>query len=496
MSEKSPREYRRRLFFFALFACGLLVSAAMLSSYPHVYDDKGVLEDNTLVREHDYRALWTTGYWHGIPHLGDRETLYRPFFLSVASLLREQHWLLHLLVVASHFAIGILLFRAIKQLSDNESAALFGTAVFLFHPAQVETVAQAIGLMETMPLLLGLGAFALVTRHPWWAVLLSALAPGWKESGLLAGAVLIGYFGSYQIRAPSGEQRKTGTLTPLFLCAAVLLGWLAVRRAIFGDVFAFRAAPYSLLNPMVEMNTWDAFWTRLSLVGYHLRMFVLPYPLSSDYSRGSLPVPGYPLQVMVLLAIGTLAGAALVFRRHRHAITTEKKRAALFGLLFAATTVLPTLHLTGPIGILFAERFAYGLRGALAAVSALLFIWLSKKTRLSRHLPGIATTIIVVLTVGFFFRLTDWRSARTLFSHDLEHFPYNAKLHFNLGVAYGGESNWPEAHRHLERTLELAPDFPEAHYRIGLVYRQLGQEELAQQHWRIAASLGYDIPQR
>ena len=56
---------------------------------------------------------------------------------------------------------------------------------FLLGPAQVEVTGQAIGLMEILPLLHGILAFSVAANSPWLAVLLVAITPAWKETGLI-----------------------------------------------------------------------------------------------------------------------------------------------------------------------------------------------------------------------------------------------------------------------------------------------------------------------
>ena len=165
-------------------------------------------------------------------------------------------------------------------------------------------------------------------------------------------------------------------------------------------------------------------------------------------------------------------------------------------------TLLPTLHIFGAMGIIFAERFGYAYRFFFITIIITALLFLSKKLKFitETHFKNVLGVAFLILSLIFLpktiSRHEEWKDALTLFSTDVSVFPNNPKAHFNLGMALGSLGRFPEAQPEFEKAVELAPDFPEAHFRLGLVYRQLGREDLAQRHWGIADQLGRPIRRR
>lgn len=479
------RDHSYDLAITAIFLIGLAIPFfANLVPVP-VYDDKTIMDTNSFVASADYYSIWTTSYWDGVKKLSQNENLYyRPLFLSLFVFLKSNFPLLRLLVVFMHSCIAYVGWRFLNQRISNASethrsylqgAAGLVLAFFLLGPAQVEVTAQAIGLMEVMPLLHGILAFTLVAESPWLAVLVLAGTPAWKETGLIW---LFG-FGAYLI-----WKKKFG---PAMATMLALAGWLLVRILISGGLYKQQLKPYHLLNPTVNMDFVDSFFSHVALIGHNLRVAFLPFELSSDYSRGTLPLPGYPLQIWVL---ATAAFLGLLWRWRRDIPPV---------IWISLVSILPTLDVTGTLVIIFAERFGYPFRFAVAYLLFLGFekLWplIREKSIAVLNPKVLVSTLAFIVFFGFsylsFIRHQDWRSITHLFSRDVATYPFNPKLQFNLGIAYGGASNWIPAREHLVSAVNMAPDFPEAHYRLGLVYRALGENERAQEHFRVAHDLGW-----
>jgi tetratricopeptide (TPR) repeat protein len=65
----------------------------------------------------------------------------------------------------------------------------------------------------------------------------------------------------------------------------------------------------------------------------------------------------------------------------------------------------------------------------------------------------------------------------------------------NLGNAYRAGKQWDEARKVLEFALEVAPDDPEAHYSLGMVFAQTGDTEKAYEHLQRALKARPDYPE-
>lgn len=61
-----------------------------------------------------------------------------------------------------------------------------------------------------------------------------------------------------------------------------------------------------------------------------------------------------------------------------------------------------------------------------------------------------------------------------------------ADLYVQLGVAYMREGQYDVALQKLQRALEVAPDYPEAHNALGVFYERLGDDQQADSHYQKA----------
>jgi len=457
-----------------LAVLAVLVPFARVGGSGYVYDDSAVLEDNRFVTGGEFRRIWRTSYWAGTAD-ANQERLYRPFFLTLAAVTHSAPRFVHLLAILAHTAAGCLLWLVLRTRLPGAGAGAgllraslpaLGAGLFLFHPASVEVAAQGVGLMETLPLLLGVCAILLVPQRPGLAVILAALAPGWKEIGhvWLAGASV---FLMQRRRIAWG-----------IAGAAASAGWLLARQASTGQIPA--AAPHPLANPLVAMGCADGVWSRIALVGHQVRLTLWPSGLSSDYSRGTLPLPGYPLQPWVLLGLGLLCFLAWQWRR--------------LGAVeaVALATVLPTLDLTGGLGMVFAERFGYGFRfGLLLFLLSLVAPALERMTtpRVRAALAALAAVAILCGALSW-RRYGDWSSRERLFRTDALAHPANAKLRYNRGLTHVESRRWAEAREEFAAAVRLAPDYPQAYFGLGIADVGLGDFTAGRRSLAIAAAAG------
>ncbi len=64
--------------------------------------------------------------------------------------------------------------------------------------------------------------------------------------------------------------------------------------------------------------------------------------------------------------------------------------------------------------------------------------------------------------------------------------PDDATAHFDLGSLYYVHRRYEDAVQELTRATELAPDYADAYYILGLAYAQLGQIDRARRAFEIA----------
>ncbi|MCC6442009.1 MAG: tetratricopeptide repeat protein [Armatimonadetes bacterium] len=70
--------------------------------------------------------------------------------------------------------------------------------------------------------------------------------------------------------------------------------------------------------------------------------------------------------------------------------------------------------------------------------------------------------------------------------------PQNADLHYNLALAYSRQGSLGLAIEEMKIVIRLSPDFAEAFYQLGLLYRQSGGREEARAAFRQAIEIEAD----
>ena len=58
-----------------------------------------------------------------------------------------------------------------------------------------------------------------------------------------------------------------------------------------------------------------------------------------------------------------------------------------------------------------------------------------------------------------------------------------ADAHLQLGILYADQHEYVKSYPEYERALELNPNLPDAHYRLGQYYVHTGQKDQAQQEF-------------
>lgn len=71
---------------------------------------------------------------------------------------------------------------------------------------------------------------------------------------------------------------------------------------------------------------------------------------------------------------------------------------------------------------------------------------------------------------------------------------YQAGLLINLGIELGNANRLIEAKQKLTEAVRIAPDFPDAHYNLGVVLVRLGEEAVAAKHFEFVVVSRANFP--
>jgi len=453
-----------------------LIAALALASYINtvpnelVFDDRGVVIDNPVVRNLDLKGVFSHGFWgrpKGDPaHTGS----YRPLTTLTYALnyavgeLRPQGY--HMVNVVLHALCSLLAYFVARRLFRSEGSALAAAALFAAHPAHTEAVANIAGRAEVLAGVFFFGALLLYLRYRegrqattlLWAFVAYVAAILSKESAIVLPAVILAL--DWLMPAGSGNgaggEKTTWYRAALPACAgmAAVAGlYLVVRYLAVGQL---TRVPFTEVeNPMAFAPGLPRWLTRLYLLTVYLRLLVWPVSLSADYSFNQIPlIQSFgDLRNLVTLT-AALAGLVLLVWSYRRA------RMLCFGLVFAATTFSLTANLIIPIGTVVGERLLYipcfGFCMVVAwAASRAASVWDHPRARLAMQYALVVLTALY--SVRCVARNADWRTELKLMESAARVSPNSVKVHSNLGHLYAEAGNFEAAERHYRRAIEVRP---------------------------------------
>jgi len=200
---------------------------------------------------------------------------------------------------------------------------------------------------------------------------------------------------------------------------------------------------------LASQDLFHRLLTVLKVLGYYLKLVVVPYPLTPDYS--DVPLPQSAVEPWVLLPfIGIVALLAAAWKLRRTA------PGVAYAVLWLFVTILPVSNIIS-IGAFLCERFLYLPSASLAFLVAGLFSLAQNRSCRSAWWVG-----CVLVAAGFavltFNRNFDWRSAGTLWATVQARQPGNPRANFHLGVQAEQAKEFQQALIFYEKAIEFDPN--------------------------------------
>jgi len=449
-------------------------------SHPLIADDQELILGHPSVGNPlDVSGILGSSYW------GQGDDLYRPLTLwSIAAnsalnralgLPGEHTTGFHLINLLAHLAVCLVFFRLLLLLGLAEWGASVAALLFAVHPLHTEAVTTIVGRSELLAALFGL-TFVLLHRfgRPVAAaavVLLLALMS--KESAItfLPLAILMDYC------LPAEGARRRGVAYAIY--GAVVAGWLALRA------WALEAATVGtpfIDNPLVEASVWERLLTATRVQFDYLRLHLLPFGLSSDYSYDQIPLVATPFDLRVLgmtVVVVVAVGAGWWLRR------TDPL--PLFAVAGYAVLFSSTGNFLFPIGTIMGERLAYS---PSLAVCLLMGYAAGKLHRAW----GAWTTVPLMALVLFFNTLTiernrSWRDWESYITAQVRSAPNSAKAHKNLAAQRLEDGDLEAAAESCLEATSIYPDYAEAWDLLGSILTEQAKPAQAVLAHRRATSI-------
>ncbi|GAM10570.1 transmembrane and TPR repeat-containing protein F38B6.6 [Geobacter sp. OR-1] len=365
--------------------------------------------------------------------------------------------------IVIHLLNGILFYRIILALDQNRVAALVGSALFLLHPVQVESVAWVSQRKNLLAMLFFLLSWEFyrqfaesAPRNKWALYLLSVvafvLALLAKSVAVMLPVVLI-----CQDICFGKRLRGSNVVNKIpYLIAATAVAALAIytqQTELGGGRAEFHGG-----TPLAT------FFTMLTVFVRYLALIVWPAGLSAVYAPTIHTALTLPVFLSALLLLVLLVAGCLLWR--------SDKRLAFWPVV-AVAGIIPVSQIV-PLVTLMNDRYLYfPMIGVAALVGNLAARLLARRDDVAWRWGGVA--VLALLATVSFVRAGCWRNAATLWSDAVIKSPTATYAWSSLGEVYFRELRVTEAVRAYEHSLELDPNNRMTPNALGPIYTRMGQ---------------------
>jgi len=462
LTEGPPREPFLRIplpVVVAVSLVALLIYSPALRG-PFVWDDELLIKDNPHVTSLDQAGrlfaedVEATG--------GERSSLYRPLVMTTFAL-EYGLWRLHpvgyhVVNVAWHIAVALMVFCLAAFLFEGAIPAFIACVLFLVHPVHTEAVSYISGRSDPMSVLFLLGALYLYVKRPLPAAAnLLALAAAYaaclfsRESGLVLPALILLYHGALRKKL---DRLSFGAVS------AVAAGYVVLRLTALSHLLP-RAAEQAPLG--ARLAGFPAAYLQ------YLRLLVWPADLHMEYGT-VLFRPSDP-QVIGGLLLLAATGGLLVYAWRR-------ARLIAFGIGWFLIGLLPFSNFF-PVNATMAEHWLYMPCVGLFLIAGLGLYRLYQRPRLKKLGLALAAALAGFYGTATFVHNRYWGDPVFFYERTFAYAPYSWRVANNLGMTYKEQGDLERAEVYLLKAVALKPDSAEAHNNLGTVYNQAGRFEEA-----------------
>jgi len=367
--------------------------------------------------------------------------------------------------LAIHIFNGLLFYHLLLKLHSERLLALIGSALFLLHPVQVETVAWVSQRKNLLAMLFFLLAWEFYRRYRaadqgggtvayLAAIVAFFLALLAKSVAVIFPAVII----LYDVCFPSGGSRLRLKDKVPFVLAAAAAAWLALVTQEVGGRTGFHGG-----SPLAT------FFTMLPVLCRYLGMVVWPAGLSAEYDP-LIRQTADPAVVGALLLLAVIVASCLL-------LMVRNRRLGFWAALFFIG-LLPVSQIV-PLVTLINDRYLYfPMLGAAALFAGGCVALLRRcETSCGGVLKIILTGMLVLLASVSWQRTKVWQNDFSLWSDAMSKYPGKATIQSAMGDVLLGQGRFDEARQAYERALSADPREANALLNLGALYSRDGDLE-------------------
>lgn len=472
----------------SILPAALLVALAWLAfanSFPgsFILDDRNIVLNNPIVERFDVKEILFSDYWGASTNSGN----YRPLTIFSLALDRAvfgtQAWWFHLVNVALHSLVGVLLWVCLSGLWGEALFSWLAAALFAVHPIHTEVVNEAVGRGELLAALFMLAGLVAGKREGWRSGALTGL---FFLLALLSKEHSVAFLALLPLADHFRGGLKLRVRLPLYLgMAGVFCAWLLLRHYALAPRASLNSADSPLMAPLGYMEPLPGFLTALRLQWSYVAKLLWPTHLQGIYSGADFPPVVASLASPSALAVAL--ASLLVVAAAVWGIWRREPAGFFLGMYLVAFA--PVSNIFFKIAVSFAERLAYSPSLWFCALVAALAKRAAEKVGLRAAVAAVAC-FMVLLGIFSFERNKAFADEKTLFQTDIGNDPGNT-LAWVL-ISFGAQPG--ERDEIYRQMLEAAPkDFGGAPLEYALYLARsdrrgeaLAPAHLAEELWRKA----------
>lgn len=489
-----------------IWLLSVILAAAVVATYSNHFqnefhfDDSHTMVNNVYIRNIRNLPLFFTDSTTSSSHPPNQT--YRPIVVASTAV---DYWLggglkpfyFHLSMFVVFLLQGILMyflflhiFNKAFQNEWNKLAALFGTALYLLHPANAETINYLLARSDSFSTFFVVLAFILFLYSSfcrrWWLYLIPVLLGGLtKPSAAMFAPLLLVYLLIFEEKVP---------LTSIFAQEfRARIKTLAVPATV---LFVFCALMFAFIRSM-DAPTWipslspryNYMITQPYVLLYYFGSFFLPIKLSADTDLS--PFAG-------MLDIRFFAGVLFVSVLFFIAVAASKREKLYpvsFGILWFFIALIPTSTVFSLSEVMNDHRmfFPYvGLTMAVVWSSVLLLQKIAAEWPVPWFGRAVAVAAVFVLAgyaYGTHTRNAVWRTGETLWTDVVAKSPKNGRGWMNYGLTQMAKGNYPAAEAAFAKALETTPNYAQLYINIAILKNATGNPAEAELSFKKAMTL-------
>jgi Flp pilus assembly protein TadD len=486
--------------------------------HEYALDDYSIILENTVTRQgiSAIPEIFSTPYRYG--YYSGQGELYRPIpkamFAIEWDFFPENPLPGHLFNILLYCLSAVLLYRLLLKFTGNNIYfSFFTTLLFIAHPIHTEVVANIKSRDEILSFLFSIWAidqfykflFSKKVKDLSLSLIIFMVGLLSKESTITMLAVfpLVGWtFGKLSIK---------DTLLKTVPYIGVAVVYLLIRN---GVIDSQEPSSVSIADNllMAAGSVSERIATTVVIMGIYLKLLIIPHPLAFDYSFNQIPIVGLSSIwfIISLITYISIIVIAIVLIRKKHLIG--------FALLFFLVTFSIYSNLIITIGSSLGERFLYtpslGFCIAIGFLltSGIIFKPLHSSSGESfkiqfKHPAWLILVVIVGLySVKTINRNRVWMNNKTLYSNDVLISSNSTRTHYYMGNLLVKPESWGDgseqskakainkALTYLDKSIEIYPEFADAHLQKGVALYYLKRFEDALSSYQEALKINPTNP--